>query len=268
MSIITNNLTKEVYGALLGIRNENKIEVFYSFEFLNSSSDSKLPKFNIEFIENRKNLTDQLFQQQNYEIIGFYATNENETFISEEQKQELLSVMNFYKIENPCLLILNTNLEKTEELPVEIFYNFDKDNKNYFRKIPHKIEGSDSERITLDTVMKFSESELTEKESATKQNLKTFKNALDVLRANLGDLLKAAIDGKFAQDLTFQAMLSDVFSNLPASNNKNINQILENNNYENTIMNSLCSCTLNQVHAKNYEYNIKNFHQPKINLNK
>jgi len=249
MTIISNNIIKQVFGALLGIRTLNKIEVFYSFEFLNLTPENQQQKFDLEFIENRKSLTDQLFQNQNYELLGFYCTTPNLTDyeISNLENSELKKIMEIYNITEPVFLVLGTDIDNKEELPI----NFYSSKNSIYDKIPHKIEGSDSERITLDTVMKFSEKEV--KESATKQNLKAFKNALDVLRFDLNNILNTAEDEKFKNDASFQSLLSDLISNFPTSNSSRMNQIIEDKNHENAIMNNLCSCTFNNVYLKNYE---------------
>lgn len=255
MSIITKKKTKQVFGALLGLRSESKIEVFYSFEFLNLTPENQTPKFDLEFIENRKSLTDQLFQSQNYELIGFYFTFEDPSKVNKASfyLSEIEAVMTKYSVSNPVCLILGTDLEQKDELPVDFYVSsfFSQSEKNEFEKIPHKIEGSDSERITLDTVMKFSEK--AEKESAAKQNLKAFKNALDVLKFDLSQILEAASKEGNKKDPKFQALLADVVANFPSNNSARMNQIIEDKNYENSVMNGLCSCTLNKVYVKNFE---------------
>ncbi len=249
MSIITSKKTKQVYGALLGVRSESKIEVFYCFEFLNTTPENENPAFDFEFIENRKKLTDQLFQTQNYELIGFYLTcqNPSKVKIADLYISQLHAVMSKYGVSDPVCLVLGTDLEQKDELPVDFFTSKNAD----FAKISHKIEGSDSERITLDTVMKFSEK--SDKESAAKQNLNAFKNALDVLRLNLSSILEAAEKDVNKKDPRFQVLLADLLANFPSSNSSRMNQIIEDKNYENSIMNSLCSCTLNKVYVKNSE---------------
>jgi len=249
MNIVTNKKTKHVFGALLGLRNESKIEVFYSFEFLNTTPENYTPKLDLEFIEDRKKLTDQLFQSQNYDLIGFYYTCEDPSKLNNSNiyLPELQAVMSKYYVSDPVCLILGTNFEQKDELPLD-FYAW----KNYnFEKISHKIEGNDSERITLDTVMKYSEK--ADKESAAKQNLNAFKNAMDVLIFNLNNTLQAAEKEENKSDRQFQMLLADIVANFPSSNTPRMNQIIEDKNYENSVMNSLCSCSLNKVYFKNYE---------------
>jgi len=249
MTIISEKKTKQVFGAVLGYRNSEKVEIFYSFEFLNTTPESLTPSFDLEFIENRKKLTDQLFQNQNYELIGFYLTIDNITDITSSNLyfSEMQKIMKYYMVVDPVCLVLGTNLDNRDELPIDFYVS----QTSFFKKIPHKIEGNDSERITLDSVMKFSEK--ANKESATKQNLKAFKNALDVLRLNLKNILNAAEQMKYRNDLKFQAFLDDIISNFPTSNSDRMNRIMEDKNYENSIMNTLCSCTLNAVYAKNFD---------------
>jgi len=249
MSIITNKKTKQVFGALLGLRNEEKIEAFYCFEFLYVAEENDTKKFDLEFIENRKKLTDHLFKSKNYEMIGFYYTtgdpsklNKADLFLNEFQ-----TVIEKYGIIEPVYLIMGTDLDNKDELPLDFYIS---KNSN-FEKISHKIEGDDAERITLDTVMKFSEK--ADKESVNKQILNGFKNALDVLRFNLNNILEVAERDQYKKDPKFQTLLADVVANFPSSNSYRMNQIMEDKNYENSIMNGLGSCTLNEVYVKNYE---------------
>ena len=250
MQITSNNKIKQVFGGLLGIKSQNKTEIFYSFEFLNLNPETYPPKFDMEFIDSRKKLTDQLFQNQNYELIGFYKTEEKNS-MENPLEIKLIEIMNFYSVINPYCLILGTNLDNLDELPVECFESKNFGNNLNFSRIPHKIEGSDSERITLDSVMKFSEKST--KESANEQNLKIFKNALDVLRINLSSVLEAGRLEKNKNDPIFQRNLSEVISNFPSFNSFMMKEVLVEKEYEKTVMNNLCSCTVNELYMKKYK---------------
>ena len=92
--------------------------------------------------------------------------------------------MKNFSIENPLCLIISTDLENESDLPVAAFSFNSKENT--CEKISHRIEGNDSERITLDTVMKFSEN--SKNESKNSQNYNTFKNAFEVLKGKLNEI--------------------------------------------------------------------------------
>ena len=64
-----------VYGGLLGVISGKKIEVMTSFEFVNKSTSPDNIEIDLNFLEERKTLTDQLFPL--YQVLGFYSTSKD-----------------------------------------------------------------------------------------------------------------------------------------------------------------------------------------------
>jgi hypothetical protein len=302
MFITSSGKITDVSGGLYGIRsisNSNndskginkknqisKIEIFYSIEFIklnnnNENDNDSNKEYDLNFIKNRKELSDHLFSNQNYELIGYFFTTPGKLDLTDEngnlkanpypnpKNEELLKVMKHFSIENPICLILSTDIENENNLPIS-FFSLNSSNEK-FEKLSHKIAGNDSERITLDTVMKFSENSNLKNEKTKNlktQNLKTFKNAFDVLKEKLNLILSSLKSEKFRNDKNFLKKVDEIICNIPNSsyddnkdNTNTINvlsemdKILEEKYYENVIINSINLNVVNKIFSLKEEKN-------------
>ena len=143
--------------------------------------------------------------------------------------------MQYFGVINPIYLVLSTEIEKANELPISAF-EFDKNTKK-FNEINHIIEGWESERICLETVTKATDLQSTQ--NGLVQNLQTTKNALNVLKENL-QLICDNIE-KFKDDAKFREMLEDLINNYPSVNNSDYQEIITQKEKEIGILNNICS---------------------------
>lgn len=238
MKISSGNQKIRVYGALMGLRTQNKVEIFSSFEFENTSKDPEKCEFDKTYIETRRELATQLYPK--YDIIGFYSTNN-----SDEPGKGDLDIMDtllFFGITSPIFLILNTNENNSGKFPLFV-YEFDKDNKEKsFRKINYQIDSSESERICLDTVTKSAG--FNEEQSGLIQNYTILKNAVTVYENNLNLILNNL--EKFKDDSKFMSILNDILWNIPKTNESDYNQKMEQKKKEILIFNNICASVINK----------------------
>jgi hypothetical protein len=233
MRVNTSSSSHRVFGGLLGQYKGDKCEIFSAFEFVNQSADESKIDLDLNYIDERRKLTEQLFP--NYEIVGFFVTNNNS--IPNEGDKEVLKAMDFFGVVTPLCLVMGTDLSTAEELPIAV-YQIEKHSKNFIR-IEHVLEGYESERICLETVTKASDFQ--NNESPMIQNMITIKNALDVLKGNL-KLIKGAIkDEKFTHDLHFMSMLDELVKNYPNVCNPDHIKMLHEKEEEILILNNLCA---------------------------
>lgn len=260
MSISSNGKITQVFGGLYGVKNsQNKFEIFYSIEFL-----SKNNSFDPEFIKSRKELSDHLFRNQNYELIGYFLTYQGNLNDLKDKKfeenliknQGVLNLMKNYSINNPICLLLSTNMENESDLPISL-YNVNINNNSY-EKILNKIEGNESERITLDSVMNNCNIIDNSSNNNNSQNLKTYKNAYEVLKGKLNGIIAAAKSEKFKNDEKFKEMFSHLISNIPKIDNEenalnpmNLKNLLEDKEIESLIINSINLSVINKYCERN-----------------
>lgn len=232
MKINTKDPNIRVYGALMGLKTGTKLEIFSAFEFVNTSTDPSKLNLDIDYIDKRREIATKLCP--NFDIIGFFTTSDN-TNPSEKDK-EIIKILDLFGVVNPLYLLLNTkNIDKATELPLEV-YMFDKD-LSKFEKIPHVIEGWESERICLETVMK--NTNVSSKVNPIVTNLQNTKNALSVLKQNL-DIIKNNL-GKHKDDKVFKEMLDDVIINYPNIIGSDYQKLLEEKGKEILALNNLCA---------------------------
>lgn len=231
--------SKRVYGGLVGVVTGNKVEVFSTFEFLDKTQSINLdtpPDFDLEFLDNRKRIAEQLYSE--YQLVGFFSVNTSTEPSPHDRK--ILEIMKSNGVVSPIYLVLGSNLLECQELPLNL-YSFDRLNDT-FKRIKHTVVGFDSERICLDTVTKSGGTQQNDPQQI--QNITTVKNALGMLKSNLQGILKAIDSGKFNQNRTFQTMLSNLLSNYPDSKNPDTVDFLKNSIQEVLILNNISSSSI------------------------
>ena len=231
MKVTSNDKINRVYGALMGQKIGTKVEIFSAFEFFNQSEDPEKINLDINYIDTRRDLANQLFPK--LDIVGFFSTNKTKK--PNEKDTEIIKAMQYFGVINPIYLVLSTEIEKANELPISAF-EFDKNTKK-FNEINHIIEGWESERICLETVTKATDLQSTQ--NGLVQNLQTTKNALNVLKENL-QLICDNIE-KFKDDAKFREMLEDLINNYPSVNNSDYQEIITQKEKEIGILNNICS---------------------------
>ena len=231
MKVTSNDKINRVYGALMGQKIGTKVEIFSAFEFFNQSQDPEKINLDINYIDTRRDLANQLFPK--LDIVGFFSTNKTKN--PNEKDTEIIKAMQYFGVINPIYLVLSTEIEKANELPISAF-EFDKNTKK-FNEVNHIIEGWESERICLETVTKATD--LQSNQNGLIQNLQTTKNALNVLKENL-NLIKNNIN-KFSNDIKFKEMLEDLIINYPSVNNSDYGEIITQKEKEIEILNNICS---------------------------
>ena len=231
MKVTSNDKINRVYGALMGQKIGTKVEIFSAFEFFNQSQDPEKINLDINYVDTRRDLANQLFPK--LDIVGFFSTNK--TTNPNEKDKEIIKAMQYFGVINPIYLVLSTEIEKANELPISAF-EFDKNTKK-FNEVNHIIEGWESERICLETVTKATD--LQSNQNGLIQNLQTTKNALNVLKENL-QLIQNNID-KFNNDIKFKEMLEDLINNYPSVNNSDYQEIITQKEKEIGILNNICS---------------------------
>jgi COP9 signalosome complex subunit 6 len=231
MKITSNNKINRVYGALMGQKVGSKVEIFSAFEFVNNSTDNNKIDLDIQYIDTRKENASQLFPK--LDIVGFFSTNSKD--VPNENDKEILKTMNYFGVINPVYLVLSSEIEKANELPISA-YLFEKDDKK-FVKINHNIEGWESERICLETITKNADVE--GDNNMLNKNLTTTKNALNVLKENL-ILIKNNIK-KFENDKKFKELLDDLINNYPSIENSDYQEYVNEKEKEIFILNNLCA---------------------------
>jgi len=241
--VTSNGNINRVFGGLLGQYSGNKCEVFSSFEFYNQSGDDSKINLDLNYIEERKKLTDQLYP--NYELVGFFMTIsreiENKNNNSLSNLEELLKAMDYFGVVSPLLLTLCTDLSTSEELPVSV-YSLDRI-QNRQIKLDHIIEGYESERITLDTVTKSTDFQ--NNESAMIQNMITMSNALEVLQSNLKLIRNSINQEKFKNDPQFNLLLDELIRNYPNVSNPELVELINSKELEIMMLNNICADSIN-----------------------
>ena len=171
MKVTSNDKINRVYGALMGQKIGIKVEIFSAFEFFNQSQDPEKINLDINYIDTRRDLANQLFPK--LDIVGFFSTNK--TTNPNEKDKEIIKAMQYFGVINPIYLVLSTEIEKVNELPISAF-EFDKNTKK-FNEINHIIEGWESKRICLVKVTKATDLQRNQKWFTTKftNNKKCFK---------------------------------------------------------------------------------------------
>jgi len=137
-----------VYGVLMGQKIGSKVEIFSVFEFFNQSQHPDKINLDINYIDTRKDFANQLFPK--LDIVGFFSKNKINK--PNEKDNEIIKAMQYFGVINTIYLVLSTEIENANELPISAF-EFDKNNKK-FNEVNHIIEGWESERICLETVTK------------------------------------------------------------------------------------------------------------------
>lgn len=238
MKINTAGKVNRVYGGLLGHYKGDKCIVYTAFEFVNLSTDDKqMANFDITYIEERRKLTEQLYP--NYEIVGFFSTNL--TLVPEKNDEEVIKLMEYFGVVTPVYLVLGTDLEKVEELPVAT-YKVDKTSKS-FSKVEHILEGNESERVCLETVTRSGD--IKNNESALVQNMETIKNAIGVLKSHLKTIKNSLDIPAFLNDPHYMSLLSEILYNYPDANNSDHLKFIKEKEEENLILNNLCASSIN-----------------------
>lgn len=236
MRVTSKGSVKRVYGALLGQKIGSKVEIFSAFEFVNQSIDEKNTDFDLAYIDTRRDLATQLFPK--LDIIGFFSTNT--TSKPNEIDTQMLKTLKYFGVITPVYLVLSTDVGKATELPIET-YETDYTN-NVFNKVNHIVEGWESERICLDTVIKSSD--VQSNESGFIKNYKTTKNALNVLKEIL-ELIKENISNpKFKKDQIFQAMVDELIINYPDLEGTDYPGLINLKKKELFVLNNLCASSL------------------------
>lgn len=236
MRVTSKGLIKRVYGALLGQKIGKKVEIFSAFEFVNQSKDEKKIDFDITYIDTRRDLAMQLFPK--LDIVGFFSTNKSSR--PNEIDSQMLETMKYFGVITPIYLVLSTEVEKAAELPIETYEADYTDNA--FNKVNHIVEGWESERICLDTIIKSSD--IQNEESTFIKNYKTTKNALNVLKENL-ILIKASISNpKFKNDEKFKAMLDELINNYPDLEQSDYPELINAKKKEIFVLNNLCASSI------------------------
>ncbi len=228
MSITTDGKVKSVFGGLLGQNRGNIIEINSAFEFFNSSIDAV--NLDLTYIDERKKLTEQLYP--NLELLGYFVTNEcTDCFIN----AELTKAMDYFGVVSPICLVLSTNLEGVEVLPIAV-YEVDKTSAT---RIDHIVEGGDSERICLDTIT--TSTDFQNNESAMIQNMMTVNNASDVLKANLITIKEALKQEAFKNDAVFNSLLDVMVRNYPDAESVELKNMLSQKEEELMMLNNICA---------------------------
>ncbi len=225
INIITQGKTNNVFGGLLGYNYGNKVEICYAFEILAEGD-----KLDYKFMEERKSVVEKSFP--NYQILGFFATHQEMKI--EGFHCEMAKFMESFGINRPIFLILSTELDNVEVLPVKV-YEYDNNN---FTHLEHTIESSDSERIGLETVSRNMNSDNVD--SNVVQNMTVLKNAISVLKSNL-NLIKDNIDEK---DPIMLMMIDEMVKNYPNTNNSDLFELLINGEKETLLLNNIASSSI------------------------
>ena len=232
MRVLTDNHEIRVYGGLLGLISGKKIEVLTSFEFDNKSIDSKQIDIDLNFVEERKTLTDQLFPL--YQVLGVYSTSKNA--VQQENDKGLLKAMEFLGVPNPIYITMGTDLTNVNELPITA-YELNRNSKE-FVKMPHTIESSDPERICLDTVIKSSD--MQNNDSLIVQNMVTLKNALGMLKSNLKIIKDSLNNDKLLNDPEFIRQTDSIIRNYPDYLNPDVINLMNSSFEEILVLNNIC----------------------------
>jgi hypothetical protein len=227
MNVITKGKQTKVFGGLLGNNYGNKIEICYAFEILADGEEEFV--FNHRFMEERKTAVEKSFP--NYQILGFFATNNDLKL--EGYHTEMAKFIESFGVNKPLFLILSTELDNVEILPVKI-YEYD---NNKLTHVEHTLESSDSERIGLETVSRNMNSE--NKDSSVIQNMVILKNAISVLKSNLS-LIKESIK----DDPSMIIMLDEMVKNYPNVDNKELFELLMNAEKETLLLNNIASASI------------------------
>ena len=235
MKVTSNNKINRVYGALMGQKIGTKVEIFSAFEFFNQSEDPEKINLDINYIDTRKDLANQLFPK--LDIVGFFSTNK--TSQPNENDKQILNAMNYFGVINPVYLVLSTtDIEKEKELPVSTFW-YDKSIEK-FTEVRHIIEGWESERICLETVTKNTDVE--NEENGLVKNIQTTQNALAVLKETLL-LIKKNLE-KFKNDPQFLKLVEDLIINYPSIEKSGYQTLMKNKQKEILLLNNICLSTL------------------------
>ncbi len=233
MKVLTDNPEIRVFGGLLGVVSGKKIEVITSFEFENKSKDPLQIDIDLNFVEERKTLTDQLFPL--YQVLGVYSTSKNAT--QQENDITLFKAMEFLGVPNPIYITLGTDLSNVNELPLTA-YEYNRNLKE-FVKITHTIESSDPERICLDTVIKSSD--LQNNDSLIVQNMVTLKNALGMLKSNLMIINDNLNNEKLINDPEFIKQVDSMIKNYPDFQNPDVINLMNGSFEQILVLNNICA---------------------------
>lgn len=237
MKVVSKGKINRVYGGLLGLQTGKKIELYYAFEFYNQCEDDSAINLDIAYIDERKKMTEQLFP--NYELLGFFTSNNG--ICPNDKDKEVIKAMDYFGVVSPICLVLSTQVEDAEELPIAA-YEINKHDKK-FLKLSHEIEGFESERICLDTVTKSTD--IQNNESAMIQNMETLRNALGMLKGNMKIIRNALNDKEFQQDPVFISQIDDLVKNYPDVLNPDLLNLLHDKEEEILILNNICSSCIN-----------------------
>ena len=108
MKVTSNDKINRVYGALMGQKIGTKVEIFSAFEFFNQSQDPEKINLDINYVDTRRDLANQLFPK--LDIVGFFSTNK--TTNPNEKDKEIIKAMQYFGVINPIYLYLLLNLIK------------------------------------------------------------------------------------------------------------------------------------------------------------
>lgn len=235
MRVNSKGAVSRVYGALMGQKVGNKVEVFSAFEFVNNSKNESKVDLDLKYIDTRRDLATQLFPK--FDIVGFFSTKK----VSETNESDkiFLNSLSSFSVSNPIYVILSTSdIEKAKELPLNS-YLFDK-KLNSFTPVQQIIEGWESERICLETVTKGTDTQ--DNENPLMKNLQTTKTALNVLKDNLS-LISNNLE-KFKNDQKFMELLEDLIDNVPSIEHSDYQTLMKNKQKEIMLLNNICANTI------------------------
>lgn len=188
----------------------------------------------------------------NYEIMGWYATGKS---ISEQDHSMYHQLLPYN--ESPLFLLLDTSPDpNARDIPMFIYDTenniINGESKILFSKKTYKVETSDSERLTVDHLARYTGT--SESGSQLRYHLESIKRAIKMLNLRIGIIvqyLHATAEKKLDVDLTILRRVSSLCSMLPAIDGPFFKQDFLNENNDAlmlTYMSSIikASITVNQ----------------------
>lgn len=204
-----------VFGAILGVQDGRRIELFNSFELVVNTVDGA-DMIDAEFLESKSMQFKEVFP--NLDLLGWYTTGPAVTEAHMEVHKQMMSGN-----ESPLFLLLDPAPKATaRELPLSVFESVveikDDNQTTAFINTGYGLATEEAERIGIDHVAKVSGSTGPSVSSEVTLHLSTHRSAMEMMRERIviiRNYLQAVEAGEIPRNHQILREIAGLCSRLP-----------------------------------------------------
>jgi len=207
-------MRREFFGALVGVQEGRKVEIFNSYELVATEVEKDLV-FDLEFLDRKQKQFKQVFPT--YDILGWYSTGSRVQDVDLHLHKQIEPFN-----EAPLYLMLDTNPgQEVREVPITIYESevkiINEKPQVLFGHINYKIETGDAERLAVDHVARTGGP--TDGSSQLTAHLFSMHNAIKMLKQRVSiikEFLDATMTKKLKVDHSIIRRVASLCNMLPA----------------------------------------------------